>query len=50
MLTLGYGVYLTGGTALDYDTTSTYTVTVECNDHRRGNTGTFTINLIRNEV
>jgi hypothetical protein len=30
-----YGLYLTGGTTLDYDTVSSYVVTVECSDHRR---------------
>ncbi|XP_076076457.1 protocadherin Fat 1-like [Mytilus galloprovincialis] len=43
-----YGIYLTGGTTLDYDTTSTYSLTVECSDNRRSDTGTFTVNLIRN--
>ncbi|CAC5398927.1 unnamed protein product [Mytilus coruscus] len=43
-----YGIYLTGGTTLDYDTTSSYSLTVECSDNRRSDTGTFTVNLIRN--
>ncbi|XP_052105766.1 uncharacterized protein LOC127738521 [Mytilus californianus] len=43
-----YGIYLTGGTTLDYDTTASYSLTVECSDNRRSDTGTFTVNLIRN--
>lgn len=46
-----YGLYLTGGTKLDYDTVSSYVVTVECSDHRRsGNTESLTVTLIRNTV
>ena len=46
-----YGLYLTGGTTLDYDTVSSYVVTVECSDHRRsGNTESLTVTLIRNTV
>jgi hypothetical protein len=46
-----YGLYLTGGTTLDYDTVSSYVVTVDCSDHRRsGNTESLTVNLIRNTV
>ncbi|CAG2207431.1 FAT4 [Mytilus edulis] len=44
----GYGIYLTGGTTLDYDTTSSYTLSVRCNDVRRSDTESFTVNLIRN--
>ncbi|CAC5377748.1 FAT4 [Mytilus coruscus] len=43
-----YGIYLKGGTTLDYDTTPSYTLTVQCGDLRRNDTGVFTINLIRN--
>ncbi|VDI29019.1 Hypothetical predicted protein [Mytilus galloprovincialis] len=43
-----YGIYLTGGTTLDYDTTPSYSFTVKCEDQRRDDTGSFTINLIRN--
>jgi hypothetical protein len=42
--------YLTGGTTLDYDTTSSYVLSVECSDNRRSDTETFTVNLIRNTV
>ncbi|CAC5398928.1 unnamed protein product [Mytilus coruscus] len=42
------GIYLTGGANLDYDTTSFYSFTVQCEDQRRSDTGSFTINLIRN--
>lgn len=42
---------MTDGTTLDYDTVSSYVVTVECSDHRRsGNTESLTVNLIRNTV
>ncbi|CAC5396996.1 FAT4 [Mytilus coruscus] len=44
----GYGIYLTGGTTLDYDTISSYTLSVRCNDVRRSDTESFTVNLIRN--
>ncbi|VDI50206.1 Hypothetical predicted protein, partial [Mytilus galloprovincialis] len=47
-LNTGYGIYLTGGTTLDYDTTSLYTLLVQCNDVRRSDTDSFTANLIRN--
>ncbi|CAG2252803.1 FAT4 [Mytilus edulis] len=43
-----YGIYLTGGTTLDYDTTPSYSFIVKCEDQRRDDTGSFTINLIRN--
>ncbi|CAG2228748.1 unnamed protein product [Mytilus edulis] len=45
-----YGIYLKGGTTLDYDTTPSYTLTVQCSDLRRNDTGVFTINLIRNSA
>ena len=45
-----YGIYLKGGTNLDYDMTLLYSMTVECSDARRNDTGHFTVNLIRNSV
>lgn len=45
-----YGLYLTGGTTLDYDTTASYVLSVQCSDHRRSDTETYTVNLIRNTV
>lgn len=45
-----YGIYLKGGTNLDYDMTPLYSLTIECSDARRNDTGHFTINLIRNSV
>ena len=47
---LVYGIYLTGGTTLDYDTTASYVLSVTCSDHRRSDTDSFTVNLIRNTV
>lgn len=47
---VAYGIYLKGGTNLDYDTIPLYTMAVECSDVRRNDTGNFTINLIRNMV
>ncbi|XP_052063136.1 cadherin-23-like [Mytilus californianus] len=43
-----YGIYLTGGTILDYDTTPSFILPVECNDFRQNDTEIFTVNLIRN--
>ncbi|CAC5377744.1 unnamed protein product [Mytilus coruscus] len=43
-----YGIYLKGGTNLNYDMTPLYSMTVECSDTRRNDTGHFTVNLIRN--
>lgn len=45
-----YGIYLTGGTHLDYDSTPSYSLTVQCSDFRRQSTGNFTLNIVRNEV
>ena len=45
-----YGVFLTGGTTLDYDTTPTYVLNIMCSDHRRGHSEDLTVNVIRNEV
>ncbi|XP_063416621.1 protocadherin Fat 4-like [Mytilus trossulus] len=43
-----YGIYLIGGTTLDYDTTPSYSFTVKCEDQRRNDTASFIVNLIRN--
>ncbi|XP_052063137.1 protocadherin-23-like [Mytilus californianus] len=45
-----YGIYLKGGTHLDYDITHSYSMTVECSDKRRNDTGNYTVNLIRNSA
>ena len=45
-----YGVFLTGGTNLDYDTTASYVLSVNCSDHRRGVSGDFTVDILPNEV
>ena len=45
-----YGVFLTGGTNLDYDTTVLYVLSVNCSDHRRGVSGDLTVDILPNEV
>lgn len=45
-----YGIYLKGGTNLDYDIINFYSMTVECRDGRRNDTGNYTVILKRNSV
>ncbi|CAG2228522.1 unnamed protein product [Mytilus edulis] len=46
---VSYGVFLIGGTTLNYDVTSTYQLVIECGDHRRNDSDVLTVDLIRNE-
>ena len=45
-----YGVFLKGGTVLNYDITPSYSLDIECGDHRRKVADVLTVDLIRNEV
>jgi len=46
-----YGLYLSSGASMDYDTQNAYVLTLSCTDsHGAKTTGTYTVNLIRNEV
>ncbi|XP_063447855.1 protocadherin Fat 4-like [Mytilus trossulus] len=44
-----YGVFLVGGTVLDYDVTPSYTLNIDCADHRRSVSDVLTVAIIRNE-
>ncbi|CAG2252805.1 unnamed protein product [Mytilus edulis] len=46
--TVEYGIFLTGGTTLDYDIKDSYSLSAKCEDQRRSDTELFTVNLIRN--
>ena len=50
MFWTGYGIFLSDGAAMDYDTRNAYVLDLSCTDTYDVSTGTFTVNLIRNEV
>ncbi|KAK3085049.1 hypothetical protein FSP39_023491 [Pinctada imbricata] len=46
--TSDYGIYIKASPTLDYDTISSYTLTISCSDTKESATGTFSVYILRN--